>query len=351
MCYYQPNAAGCTCVFLQLVQPCESPNVQYYPSPNPAANRKPLVKVCENLFIAKGVGQRACPKCLAQNQVQSQYQAQRRFSTAGSSLTMGAAAVGVVAPRTVIAVGQNAIIGNDGHSAGSVAWSNMKFGSISQTSSASTTPLPSRKRRGESLSRTLAAKRVSRSGPSFSHVSETATVSASAPITPSVRLVLPSTSAPPSLDMVGIKTPLASKPVIGGIDKALKTQVAQNNEANPQDSNNVADGEMGEMMSLLMSSKGATTPTDLVPVKKENEQGSAEHTDGRPRADSLFDGLDFDGGADQVAETKAEDTKMKVVKNDQDFPELSPIGEHDLWTMGTELTNEPVAKKIETEHE
>ncbi|KAL2852659.1 hypothetical protein BJX68DRAFT_56392 [Aspergillus pseudodeflectus] len=368
MCFYQPNTAGCTCAFLQLIQPCQSPNVQYYPSPNPTANPKPIVRVCNERFIAKGVGQRVCPKCAAQSQKQvpSQYQAQRRFSTAGSSLAMGAAVAGVV--------GQSAIIGNNGVS-GSVAWSNVNFsqaspgsdsrpGSGSSVSPAATT-LPSGKRRGESLSRALGAKRVSLSGLSFSPSSETTPAPASSSTSrsrssspssaPSAKLGLPATSTPPSLGMA--ETVLAPIPEIGGLDNVLKTEVGQDEQGKYLDSAKAAEEGLGEMMSLLLSPKATftpiPTPVEQGPVK--NEEGNANcagHVTGRPRGDSLFDDLDLDGGANQVADTEAD---TKIVKGERqkegDFPELSPIGQHDLWTMENDLKNEPVVQKVDTEHE
>ncbi|KAL2818936.1 hypothetical protein BJX63DRAFT_383353 [Aspergillus granulosus] len=339
MCYYQPNAAGCTCVFLQLVQPCDSPNVQYYPSPNPAANPKPLVKVCENRFIAKGVGQRKCRKCLAPGQ----FQAQRLFSTPGSSLAMGAAAVGAVGPRgTGGVVGQGAIIGINGSGASNVVWENVRFGSTSGSGPrprwVSSTALPPGKRRGGSLSRTLAAKRVSRPGPSSSPVAE----AASSPITrsrlsscsaaPSVKSALPPASVPPasvspSLDMVGVDTALTPLAKVEGMFNVSKTEGAQGEGAKPQGSGDVAEEGIGEMMSLLMSPNSPTplTPVPVEQVTVKEEEGhvdSAEHVDGHPRADSFFDDLDFEGGKDQVANSKAEqaeETKMEMEKNHKGF--------------------------------
>ncbi|KAL3466188.1 hypothetical protein BJX64DRAFT_284764 [Aspergillus heterothallicus] len=385
MCYYQPNTAGCTCVFLQLIQPCDGPNVKYYPSNNPSINPKPIVKVCENRFIAKGVGQRACKRCLTHNrQAQSQYQAQRRFSTAGSSpLVIGAAAFGAVrrqgAGGGVIAVGQNAIIRNNGHApVGNVDWGSMRLESMSQArspgpttsrftsanSSASNNILPSGKRRGESLSRTLAAKRVSRSGPSFSPVSETASTpatrsrSSSRSLAPSVKLVLPLADAPPSLDMVGVQTPLTSISEIGGVDKRQKPESTENVEVKPKVTDEIVDNEIGEMMSLLKSPKTTSTATptsvEQAPTKKEGDADGAEHASGRPRADSLFDDLNFDGIGAQAVEPKKEGgeetaTKEAAKKND-DFPDLSPIGETDFWTMENDMANEPVVTEIGTAH-
>ncbi|KAL3453299.1 hypothetical protein BJX65DRAFT_120359 [Aspergillus insuetus] len=371
MCFYQPNAVGCTCAFLQLIQPCQSPNVQYYPSPNPSANPKPIVRVCNERFIAKGVGQRVCSKCAVQSQKQvtSQYQAQRRFSTAGSSLVMGATVAGVV--------GQSAIIGNNSAASGSsVGWSNVDFsqaspgsgslpGSISSVSPAATT-LPSGKRRGESLSRALGAKRVSLSGLSFSPSPESTHASASSPTSrsrssspssaPSVKPVLSATSTPSSLG-IAKETVLAPIPEIGGLDNVLKTEGGQNEQGKSSDSAKTAEEGMGEMMSLLLSPKATSTPiptpVEQGPVKKEGVTADCvEHVTRRPRADSLFDDLDLDGGIDQVADTEAD---TKIVKGEGqkegDFPGLSPIGQHDLWTMENDLKNEPVVQKADTKHE
>ncbi|PTU21476.1 hypothetical protein P175DRAFT_0530983 [Aspergillus ochraceoroseus IBT 24754] len=63
MCYYKPNQPPCTCSFLQLIQPCS--NVRIYPAPSPTQNPHPLIRVCTNRYIARGVGQRFCAQCSA----------------------------------------------------------------------------------------------------------------------------------------------------------------------------------------------------------------------------------------------------------------------------------------------
>jgi hypothetical protein len=143
------------------------------------------------------------------------------------------------------------------------------------------------------------------------------------------------------------------------LDNVLKMKGGQNEEGKSLDSAKAANEGMGEMMSLLLSPKATfthiPTPVEQGPVKKEGVNADcAEHIARRPRGDSLFDDLDLDldGGMDQLADTEAD---TKVVKGEGqkegDFLELSPIGQHDLWTMENYLKNEPVVQKANTKHE
>jgi hypothetical protein len=141
------------------------------------------------------------------------------------------------------------------------------------------------------------------------------------------------------------------------LDNVLKTEGGHNEQGKSLGSAKAADEGMGEMMSLLLSPKATftpiPTPVEQGPVKKEGVNADcAEHVTRRPRADSLFDDLDSDGVMVQVADTE---TNTKIVKGEGqkegEFPELSPIGQHDLWTMENDLKNETVVQKADTKHE
>lgn len=60
MCNYKPNKQPCNCTFLQLIRPCS--DARLYPSNNPS-NPNSIIRVCEKVYIEKGVGQRVCSRC------------------------------------------------------------------------------------------------------------------------------------------------------------------------------------------------------------------------------------------------------------------------------------------------
>lgn len=65
MCFYIPNKPPCTCVFLQLVQPCNG--ARLFPSTNPT-NPNPIIQVCGTRILARGAGQRYCHQCAAHHE-------------------------------------------------------------------------------------------------------------------------------------------------------------------------------------------------------------------------------------------------------------------------------------------
>ncbi|PWY92085.1 hypothetical protein BO70DRAFT_401837 [Aspergillus heteromorphus CBS 117.55] len=98
MCYYKPNKPPCTCHFLQLVQPCAK--AVLYPSPN--ENPAPLIQVCPEQLIARGVGQRHCVACCGLFSPLDDDMALRMYNTANLTNPGGLKAEEIDAARFMI---------------------------------------------------------------------------------------------------------------------------------------------------------------------------------------------------------------------------------------------------------